>query len=318
VFWRRNMQDRSASIDTLRQKSERCRAELKDTIEHLSQTLSDTTHEIKETFSLPHLREEARAYARQKTDDVVNTVKERVAENPLQSLALGAAVAYPLLGIIKKVPVPLALIAAGLFISQGRSPSARRKSDFSANPAGARRENGGLDESVGAATDNEPADRAQVTAGIPSEAGARAASAGARIADAASDTRDTVVDFVDRNPLLVGGLAMAVGGFIAASLPESRMENDLFETASSAVKDKGRKAAAEVAKGAKARLSEFADDISAAAQREGLTAEGLSEVVDQTTDKVASVVRRTFDDAIEATPTEDSEGSHYGGQDGRF
>ena len=172
-----------------------------------------------------------RAYASQKTGDVVNAVKERVAENPLQSLAVGAAVAYPLLGIIKKVPVPLALIAAGLFISKGRSPSARRKSDFSAKwPAGAGRENGGLDESVDAAADSEPADRAQATAGIASEAGARAASAGASIANAASDTRDTVVDLVDRNPLLVGGLAMAVGGFIAASLPASRMENDLIKT----------------------------------------------------------------------------------------
>ena len=92
----------------------------------------------------------------------------------------------------------------------------------------------------------------------------------------------------------------------------------LSRRTSSAVKDKGRKAAAEVAKGAKARLSEFAEDISAAAQKEGLTAEGLSEVVDQATDKVASVVRRTVDDAIGAKPTEDSEGRHYGGQDAKI
>src|SRR4029079_13463744 len=54
------------SIEFLRQKSEQRRAELKETISQLSQTLSDTSDEIKTTFSPRHLTQEARAYAKER------------------------------------------------------------------------------------------------------------------------------------------------------------------------------------------------------------------------------------------------------------
>jgi ElaB/YqjD/DUF883 family membrane-anchored ribosome-binding protein len=308
----------SPSVDSLRHRSEQSRAELKKTIGQLGEALSDTTDELKTTFSADHLKDEVRAYARRKQTNVVDALKRNVSDHPLQALAIGAAVAYPLLGIFRKVPIPLALIGAGLLLSRNRTSS---------NGHGAAPEEG-QPENMGAATAEEGfADKLQSgiadVKGSVAAAGAKATDTisglatstvsrvqsatqdiSARAGKASEQSRDAIVGLVDRNPLLVGGVAVAIGGFIAASIPASRLEDSVFGKGSDAVKATVGKAAEEAIKGAKAEAAGFADNISAAARDEGLTPEALDETVDAVTEKVASVVDRGVDAAIGANPRE--------------
>jgi hypothetical protein len=314
------------SIESLRQKSEQRRAELKETISQLSQTLSDTTDEIKTTLSPRHLTEEARSYAKERGEQVVDTIRENVVKHPLQAMAIGAVAAYPLLGLARKVPVPLALIGAGLLLSRkgGGSIGTRLANGKPTNGEG------GFSDAIRltlAETQNSVAavgTRAKdaIASGAASAASG-AASAAADVADRATrageQAGDTIARLVQRNPLIIGGVAMAVGGFIAASLPASRMEERAVGEAGAALKRSGRKMTAEAIKSVKARVAAVADDMSAAAHAEGLTPEALDEAVSATADKVRSVAERAVDAALEREPNDrGTEDSNDGDENARF
>src|SRR4029079_11360109 len=55
--------------------------------------------------------------------------------------------------------------------------------------------------------------------------------------------KDSLASVVDGNPLRVGGVALAIGGFIAAALPASQIEERVLGKGSEALKDTARKAA---------------------------------------------------------------------------
>jgi len=47
---------------------------------------------------------------------------------------------------------------------------------------------------------------------------------------------DDLKDMFERQPLLLGGIGLAVGSVVAASFPSSRLENDLFGDSSNTLK----------------------------------------------------------------------------------
>lgn len=321
------MPDGSNSIDALRAISELRRAELKETISELTQTLSDTTDEIKTTLSPRYLKDEASAYAREKGTKAVEAVRENIASHPLQALAIGALAGYPLLGLVRKVPVPMVLIGAGLLLFPSTAtPAANESAQPMERPDGSSPDEGeGLSEAMhsafhgtrrSAAKAGTRAKEAFAAGAASAVSGAKstAADATAQVAKASGETRDALARLIDRNPLLVAGAGMVVGGFIAASVPSSRIEEDVLNKTGGALKGAGRNAAAEVVKGAKVQAAEIAEDISAAVRDEGLTPEALDEAVSDVTEKVASVVDRAVDAAIGAEPAdrkpEDSDGDH--------
>ena len=227
------MPDRSHSIEFLRQKSEERRAELKETISQLSQTLSDTTDEIKTTFSPRHLKREARAYAKERRARFVETLKE----NPLQAMALGAAAAYPLLGLTRRVPVPLALIGAGLLLSRRAGASSGYGAiESTGEYKSASATNRGFRDTVRSSFEDAQTSVADAGTKVKDMASAAAADAAAHAASIGNQAQDAVVGMVYRNPILVGGVAMAVGGLIAASLPASRVEQKAMGEAGAALK----------------------------------------------------------------------------------
>lgn len=295
------MPNHSHSIESLRQKSEGCRAELKNTINQLSQTVSETTDEIKTTLSPRHLKREARAYAKERRAQVVDSLRENLVNHPLQAMAIGAVAAYPLLSLARKVPVPLALIGAGLLLSRkGNNSTAATYENGSAANGEA-----GLADTVRSKlqeTQNTVADAASRTKDAFAAGAASAASAATDAADRAAkmgdQAGDAIARLVQRNPLIVSGIAVALGGLIAASLPASQAEERAVGQAGAALKRSGRKMAAEAIKSVKARAAVVADNISAAADREGLTPDALDEAVSATADKVGSVARRAVDAAL--------------------
>jgi ElaB/YqjD/DUF883 family membrane-anchored ribosome-binding protein len=117
------------------------------------------------------------------------------------------------------------------------------------------------------------------------DAKAGAAAAGQR-------SQSALMEFVDKNPLLVAGIGAAVGAFIAASIPPSDTENRVFGQPSDDLKDKARDAAAQGITKAKDLAADVADDVLTAAARAGLDGQGVQKAVETVTQGLKSVAER--------------------------
>ena len=111
---------REPSVDELRRESERTRAQLTDTVEHLRDKVGETASEIKTMVSPAHIKQEIRTYVREEREHLTETVQRKIRENPLQAAAIGAAIAYPAWGLLRSIPMPLMLIGAGLFLTSSK------------------------------------------------------------------------------------------------------------------------------------------------------------------------------------------------------
>ena len=355
---------REPSIEDLRRESERARQELATTVGDLREKVGGTAQELKTLVSPAHIKQEIKNYVRDERESLVRSVQRRAKENPLQAAAVGAALAYPALGLLRAIPAPLWLIGAGLFLtsSRGRSSvnqikdkvdealqeamqqgtekvsdltekvsdyAASIKSDLDDRIAGARY---GAEDAVDTVVSGVDAVTGKAraayrgaaetftatAAGSADKAAATAASLSAaatdtvagmkdRAASIGTSSRNTVTDFINQNPLLVAGIGAAVGAFIAASLPPSRAENQLFGAGSKALKEKAREAAAQGVE----KAGEFAADavggVAAAAAREGLDGAGLKRALNSVTDGVRAVADRGLDTAL--APTQPNQ--HY-------
>jgi ElaB/YqjD/DUF883 family membrane-anchored ribosome-binding protein len=108
------------SIGELRKESERNREALAVTVSELRERVGDTATDLKTMVSPTHIKQQVKDYVRQERETLVETVQRRARENPLQMAAIGAAVAYPALGLLRALPAPLWLIGAGLFLTSKR------------------------------------------------------------------------------------------------------------------------------------------------------------------------------------------------------
>ena len=113
-----NNQD--ASVEALRSKSERTRAALAGTVNELRERVSDTAAELKTMASPSYIKEEIRSFVRQERESIMQSLERKVRDNPLQAAAVGAALAYPALGLLRAIPGPLLMIGAGLFLTSAR------------------------------------------------------------------------------------------------------------------------------------------------------------------------------------------------------
>jgi ElaB/YqjD/DUF883 family membrane-anchored ribosome-binding protein len=107
----------NARIAELRQDSERTRAALTATVRELKDKVGDTANEVKTIISPAHIKSEVQNYAREIGSNFVETMSQRAKENPLQAIAAGAAIGFPMLKLLRAVPTPLLLIGAGFWLS---------------------------------------------------------------------------------------------------------------------------------------------------------------------------------------------------------
>jgi hypothetical protein len=108
------------SVSQLRRDSEENRARLAATVGELRNRISDTATELKTLVNPAHIKREIRNYVQQEGESVSRAIQRKVRGNPLQAAAVGVAVAYPALGLLRLVPVPLWLIGAGLYLTSDR------------------------------------------------------------------------------------------------------------------------------------------------------------------------------------------------------
>jgi ElaB/YqjD/DUF883 family membrane-anchored ribosome-binding protein len=323
---------RDPTVDELRRESERSRASLTSTVVQLREKVSDTADDLKERLSPAHIKEEVKDYVREGSEQFFHSIERKARENPLQALAIGAGIAYPLWGIIKSVPVPLMLIGAGLWLSQQKPGGANgqgqgiagRISDAGAEGVSrvaesARSAGAAVTAGVETVTDKVRAtahdirdsvtNLGQAAAGSVADATNTVSAAASDMRDKAnelvnkagelgSQTRNAFEDLVERNPLLVGGVGLAIGAFIAASLPPSNAENRMFGESSDNLKEKARETASQGVENAKNVAAGLVGDVAAAAGREGLDPQGLSSAVQSLTQGARSVVDKGLKTAL--------------------
>jgi hypothetical protein len=105
------------SVEELRRESERSRAELAATVEHLKERISDTAEDIRRKVSPQHIKSEVAHYVSDTSQSWLDALKQKAMENPMQTIAAGTAVAVPLWRLARGVPLPLLMIGAGLALT---------------------------------------------------------------------------------------------------------------------------------------------------------------------------------------------------------
>jgi ElaB/YqjD/DUF883 family membrane-anchored ribosome-binding protein len=322
------------SVDTLRRESERTRAELAQTVSELRGRVSDTASEIKTMASPAYIKQEIRTFVREERESLRQSIERKVRENPLQAAAVAAAIGYPALGLLRAIPMPLMLIGAGLFLTSSRGKetladaTAKANEMFDRGVAKASEMASDLGDAVSQRT--EPLTQALDEAGNVITEKTDALASGIRrnvhdLRDAASDAAERVsatvgaaqekvaaefdnarsqasvsvlMDWVDRNPLAVAGIGAAIGAFIAAALPPSSVENRVMGAGSDALKDRVREATGDGLAKAKAAASDIADDVQAAAAREGLDPDSVAQTADNLSQGVRKVAERGVKTAL--------------------
>jgi ElaB/YqjD/DUF883 family membrane-anchored ribosome-binding protein len=290
--------------------------------------VEDTATDIKERLSPDAIKTEVTQYVRDSRDQLWNSLERKARDNPLQAIAVGAALAYPALTLMRAMPAPLLLVGAGLLLSRtsgnGASTSdvgdalkshAQRALDtasetFDSATDGARRKfhdaqdyaRQGVESVVGQATATASALKDRVTGAVDEASSAVRDTADKMKGQAeglVQHARETVGDTWDKNPLLIAGIGLGIGAFIAAAFPSTKAEETIFGDASDALR---RQADGLAVKGVEAAKSAV-EDVAAAASREGLSVDGLNQLGESLTDKVRAVAERGVEAALGATTT---------------
>lgn len=177
----------SRSIHDIERDAERSRAELAETVDRLRASVATARRRM----APEAIKSELSDYARHRGEALLDSARR----NPVQAAAVGALAAWPLMRLARAIPLPVALIGAGLFVT-GTKPG-RRLSRSALDEAG-RRAHDLRDASTLAmeAVADKVADAAGAVAGS-----ARSA------ADAVRSTAATAADNVARTAQTLGARA---------------------------------------------------------------------------------------------------------------
>ena len=306
----------NASVQELTRKSEVTREAFVHTVGQLKEEVNETIEDIKARVSPSNVKAEIKRYVREESSDLLSTMERKARENPLQAVAIGAGLAYPLWGVLRSIPVPLLLIGGGVWLSK-QSPN-RIKATVAKGASGAARSARAAEDSLadgvesvtqavsdttneikGAAEEAVAAFKTEAVDAVETVSN-KAAQLGEASVSAAYQARTAFDEIIERNPLLVGGIALAIGAFVAASLPGTEMEDKLFGESSHDIKNKASQVVAEGVERAKGAAADAVGEISAAAAREGLNSEALSKSVEGATAAVKAVVDKGLTTALGA------------------
>jgi ElaB/YqjD/DUF883 family membrane-anchored ribosome-binding protein len=109
------------SLGELKRETEQTRAGLTDTVEQLRTSVSETASDIRQRLSPESIKAEISDYVRSRGERLVEDVTAAARRNPMQAVAVGAGVAYPLLKLARAIPMPVLLIGAGLFFTGSKT-----------------------------------------------------------------------------------------------------------------------------------------------------------------------------------------------------
>lgn len=211
--------------------------------------MTGTVGEIQERLSARHLKQEAKDSIRETTADKVNKMKN-AATRMRQSMSQTAKESgTTVINAVKSNPVPVAMISAGvawLMFSRTRGPQAiAERGSLFKEQAGELTEKAkgrvGEFSSQIRESGSEYASKASRSAGrFRSTAGERASAAATRLEH-----------MIDQNPLGIALWALAIGGLLGFSIPESRKEKEMMGSASESLLARARESAQQTIQKAK-------------------------------------------------------------------
>jgi ElaB/YqjD/DUF883 family membrane-anchored ribosome-binding protein len=316
--------DVEPSVQALRAEAETNRARLRGTVQELRTQVADTTTDLKERLSPSAIKAEVKDYVRDSRDQLWHSLQHKARDNPLQAVAVGAALAFPAFKLLRAMPAPLLLVGAGLLLSRTTGDQTAILSQAS---DGAReRVRGALDSATDAISEGTDTARRKlhdaqdyVREGVDTvmeQAPAAASSIKERVTSAADEAKSAISGFADKmagqgeglaqqaraavsnsweqNPLIVAGAGLLLGAFIAAAFPSTQAEETLFGDASGALR---RQAEGVAAKGVEAARTAV-ESAAGAASEQGLSVDGLTSLGESLTDKVRAVAERGVEAAL--------------------
>jgi len=261
-------------VEELRRESEQSRVQLAATVDRLKDQITHTAEDLRHKVSPQGIKSEVSDFVSRKTHGWLDTLKQQARENPLQAITVGTAVAAPALRLARGFPLPLLMIGAGLALTsksvretaaEAAAPAIDKAREM-ADAAAARVQSlrGDAADAVSSSGQRAADLAGQARAGMSGfaeelkgrateaadqvKAGAHAASEQAtdtleRARSRASAAPEMVQQTIRDNAALIGGLGVAFGAIIAASLPNTRTEAAVIGKASDRVKRAAGKAA---------------------------------------------------------------------------
>jgi len=109
------------SLLELQRETEQTRAGLTHTVEQLKTSVSDTASELRQRISPENIKAEVSDYVRSRGERLLEDVTQAARRNPMQAVAVGASLAYPLLRLARSIPVPVLMVGAGLFFAGSKT-----------------------------------------------------------------------------------------------------------------------------------------------------------------------------------------------------
>jgi hypothetical protein len=160
----------------LERDAQRNRVDLMNTVDALQKRISPTA-----------IKDDVEDYVRGKKDSFLQSLEQRARENPVQTVAIAAGAAYPLWGIISRIPVPLLLIGAGLALTRRSAEDQGRVSNPSFAQNARERLSGATDAARQKADELSGAVQDQFKSGMDS-----VRRAGDRLSEYSSEASDAV------------------------------------------------------------------------------------------------------------------------------
>jgi len=255
------------SLQQIKRETEQTRAGLTDTVEQLKTSVAETASDIRHRISPEAIKAEVSGYIKSRGEQLLNDITSAARRNPMQAVAVGASVAYPLLRLARAIPLPVLMVGAGLFFAGSKTgqTASQRASDVAAD----------LSDDV--------ARRAR-------ELGEQAQDTASAARTYASEQFDRVSSAIAGGTDQVRGLANAAGAAVASN--SQRIKDSAASAGAtlsdraSGLKDDGRRLAGSAA----TTVQDIADGATAAARS------AASTVVDTGVD-AARTIRRTASDA---------------------
>jgi hypothetical protein len=125
----------SRSLQQIKRETEQTRAGLTNTVEQLKSSVAETASDIRHRISPDTIKAEVSDYIRSRGEQLVNDVTAAARRNPMQAVAVGASVAYPLLRLARAIPLPVLMVGAGLFFAGSKTgqSATQKASDVAAD-----------------------------------------------------------------------------------------------------------------------------------------------------------------------------------------
>jgi uncharacterized phage infection (PIP) family protein YhgE len=149
-------QTANPSLRELKRETEQTRAGLTQTVEQLKTTVSETASDLRQRISPEAIKAEVADYVRSRGERMMDDITAAARRNPMQAVAVGASVAYPLLRMARAIPLPMLLMGAGIFFAGSKSGQSvtQKASDLASDLADeVRRRSHDLSDQVGASVD---------------------------------------------------------------------------------------------------------------------------------------------------------------------